>query len=96
VDNRLALLLEQVVELVDERDLSVDLRQLVVEEGGDFAKERSKNNLRKFIAGLEKRWDSIDQLSQIVFETFLSMKSVAMMPGPSRKKTWLLNFDNDQ
>jgi hypothetical protein len=34
-------------------------------------KERSKNNLRKFIAGLEKRWDSIDQLSQIVFETFL-------------------------
>jgi hypothetical protein len=33
--------------------------------------ERSKNNLRKFIAGLEKRWDSIDQLSQIVFETFL-------------------------
>ena len=38
-------------------------------------KERSKNNLRKFIAGLEKRWDSIDQLSQIVFETFLSVSS---------------------
>jgi hypothetical protein len=37
-----------------------------------IAEERSKNNLRKFIAGLEKRWDSIDQLSQIVFETFLS------------------------
>ena len=36
-------------------------------------KERSKNNLRKFIAGLGKRWDSIDQLSQIVFETFLTV-----------------------
>ena len=36
-----------------------------------LAKERSKNNLRKFIPGLGKRWDSIDQLSQIVIETFL-------------------------
>jgi hypothetical protein len=36
------------------------------------AEERSKNNLRKFIAGLGKQWDSIDQLSQIVIETFLS------------------------
>ena len=35
-------------------------------------KERSKNNLRKFIPGLGKRWDSIDQLSQIVIETFLT------------------------
>ncbi|WP_288130291.1 hypothetical protein [Accumulibacter sp.] len=46
-------------------------------------KERSKNNLRKFIAGLGKRWDSIDQLSQIVFETFLRVAGsvVSMMPA---------------
>ncbi len=44
------------------------------------SEERSKNNLRKFIAGLGKRGDSIDQLSQIVFETFQSEAHEAVEP----------------
>ena len=69
------------LQLLEHEDLIDIVARTVPSERLDgMTKERSKNNLRKFIAGLEKRWDSIDQLWRIVFETFLRVRLLQEPP----------------